>query len=127
MPQRVETVAKAAHARALMARTLDGGRLAPVLAAQGGPQMRDLDDGRADVRMARGEDLLVEVGHVARIVAQGRVEGEHPLVLEEGQMLLDVGCGLDGHGFQELRTRLMIESYAARKNPVDIHADVRLA
>src|SRR4051794_18129018 len=100
MPQRVETVAKAAHARALIARTLASGPLAPVLAAQGGAQVRDLDDRRADVRVARGEDLLLEVGHVARVVAQGRVEREHPLVLEEGQVLLDVGGVLDGHGLQ---------------------------
>src|ERR1700712_4628836 len=73
MPQRVETVAKAAHARALMERTL-AAPLAPVLAAERGAKVRDLDDRRADVRVARGEDLLLEVRHVARVVAQGRVE-----------------------------------------------------
>src|SRR6187200_2241773 len=63
------------------------------LAAQGG----DLGHGRPDEGVARGEDLLAQVGHVRGVVSQRRVEREHALVLEEVEVLLDVAGGLRGH------------------------------
>src|SRR5512132_2208860 len=61
-------------------------RAALQLAAQRG----DLDDGRADVGVARGEDLLAQVRHIGGVVAQRSAERERTLVLEEVEVLLDV-------------------------------------
>src|SRR3954470_21522389 len=67
-------------------------------AGESGAERGDLDDGRSDVRVARGDDLLAEVGHVGGVVGERRLEGGGALGLEELQVLADVGGGLGGHG-----------------------------
>src|SRR3954452_4545434 len=56
----------------------------------------DLHDRGADERMARGDDLLAQVGHVGGVVAQGGLHRERTLGLEELEVLADVGGGLGG-------------------------------
>src|SRR3954453_21649619 len=67
-------------------------------AGQSGAERGDLRDRGADVRVAGGDDLLAEVGHVRGVVGERRLEGGCALRLEELQVLADVGGGLGGHG-----------------------------
>ena len=71
--------------------------LAAQLAVQAGAQAGDLDDGRTHVGVVRRRDLLVQVGHVGRVVGEGRAERERVLLVQEVEVLAEVCGGLGGH------------------------------
>src|SRR3954452_12707169 len=54
---------------------------------------RDLGHGGAHVRGAARGDLVIEIGHVGAVVGEADRDCELALLVEEIQMLLDVGGG----------------------------------
>src|SRR4029079_5844991 len=89
-PARRPRRALRARARAALRAHDGGGRLALRRAAQLLAEPGDLEDGGGDPRVARGDDLLVEVGHVRAVVPQRSGHGDGALAVEELEVVLDV-------------------------------------